>query len=326
MLAKPKLQTVALQSPPDAEPVALAKGVTVTSSTPFEGQPDPNSPAQRTLHQALANRLVGQANVYHGLREYAFRTVWGFRPEAIEVTITLAIAHQSHGPRFAVVVKNAQWTSAMGDALVDAGWHVLLVDPTSIVQSSGQAVSDILAVVRHFAGLPLGTGELPERALPSAGPEAPSEDAYASRRDTEAQRASYRAKVPATKPKPRQLARLPLIAGLVVLLTTAAGLYVYQAQSPGTTPAAQAAAYSTRLKSVQVTKEGHAAVTLADGRKVYVPAQSVRKNPNLLHDIIVAWRQGRSLNVFTTTKQHLKYGREIGIKVQGQPSVAPKKP
>jgi hypothetical protein len=330
MFAKPKLTTVSLTSPPGATPVTLSREVTVSSATPFEGQPDPRSPAQRTLHQALVNRLIGQANVYNWLREFAFRSAWGFQPADLPgVTITLAIAHQSHGPKFAIVVKGAQWSTDAAHALLDQGWHVLVLDTTSLVQTPEETINDVLAVVQHFAGLPFGSGGVAADAAgakgrhPSAAEEAPS----GRHVDDQARRTRHIAKSPVKVPRKRRSLRLPVLLVLGALVAVAAGLYAFNDRVPVSVPWTKGAEYKTKVKAVEVSKEGHAVVTLGDGRKAFVPVQEVRQNPNLLHDLIVAWRQGRSLNVFTTNKQHLKYGREIEIKASPKPKpTAAKKP
>lgn len=325
MVLKPKLVACTLQSPPDAEPVVLSRSVTATSSQPFDGQPDPDSPAQRTLHQSLANRLIGQANIYSWLREYAFRTAWGFQPPELDGgTVTLAIAHQSHGPKVAFVIRSQHWSSTMGDRLVDHGWHVLTLDASRIVQASHDAVSDILRVLHLFAGLPTGTGDLDERSLPSAGDLASGSTAVGERRserDPDAARASHRAKVPIQVVR-RKSPRWAVWGAVTVLAVAVVGLYAVSDRSKVAMPWHKSAAFTTTVDSVTVTKEGHAAVTLAGGRKAFVPATAVQRHPNLLHNLIVAWRQGKSLNVFTTNKQHLKYGREIGVKVPPTPKPA----
>jgi hypothetical protein len=327
MRSKPKLKACTLLSPPDAEPVVLGREVTATSSGQFDGQPDPNSPAQRTLHQSLANRLVGQANVYNWLREFAFRSAWGFQsPDAPGVTITLAIAHQSHGPKVALVIKGPQWSATSGDTLVDQGWHVLTIDSTSVVQTPQEAVSDIVTVLHHIAGLPMGTGDLGSKDLGEPGL-AHADDAKASLHEhDEVARASYRAKVPAKVPRKATSSRRVVWSAVATLAVAVIGLYAVTDGGGGAMPWHRSTAYNTTVKAVTMTKEGHAAVTLADGRKAYLPAHTVQRNPNLLHNLIVAWRQGKPLNVFTTNRQHLKYGREIGVKTpaSAKPRTTPK--
>jgi hypothetical protein len=331
MLAKPKLKTGVLSSPTSAGPYVVAKAVTSTSATPFDGQPDPNSPAQRTMHQSLANRLVGQSNLYHWLREYAFRVIWHHLPEEAEgVRLTMAVIHQGDGPKVAIVLKNAQWSTTITEHLVDRGWHVLTFDSTAMVQAPQEAVSDIVAVMHHVAGLPNGTGELPEEPFHGGRHDhASADDAKAGRHDDDVRRAVHRAKVPTPVVRKSKRPHWSVLVGVIVLVGGLVGLSVIEGRMPGTMPWRQGTVYpSAKVKNYEMTREGHAVVTLEDGRKGFVPAKTMRQNPNLLHDLIVAWRQGKPLNVITKTKQHLNYGQEIGITAKSKPGpkAQPKKP
>src|SRR4051794_3150042 len=128
MVGKPSLKTGTLLTAPQAQPMVLAKGISAGVSQAFEGLPDPQSPAQRTLHQALHNRLVGQADVYHYLREYAVRCVWGHHAaDAPEAAMALAFFHEPD-LKLAVMFKHTYWSAEVEDRMLAAGWHILILE------------------------------------------------------------------------------------------------------------------------------------------------------------------------------------------------------
>ncbi|MBC7545744.1 MAG: hypothetical protein H7338_23685 [Candidatus Sericytochromatia bacterium] len=320
---KLKLKTGTLASPSGWEPVRLARAVSVTASSTFEGQPDPQSSAQRTLHQAMQNRLIGTANLYHFVRDYALRAAWGYEPAGLpELTVTLALDTASPGPKFAIVIKSAQWSTSQSERLCEAGWHVLVFDSQVVVQAPGDVVDTILAVLHHVAGLPIGTSELTENLIPS---DADDHRQPAVREQSTASSTAHFAKRPVPLPqKSRRTWRLPVLVACAAMLLSGYGWSKFREKAPNKSPGLGALSLTTTVKDVQMTKEGHAVVTLSDGRHTFVSANSVRHNPNMLHDLIVAWRQGKSLNVFTTNHQQTRYGREIGIKSAASPKPAQK--
>ncbi len=328
MSVKPKLKTGTLSSPTGWQPIRLARAVTTTSSSAYDGQPDPQSPSQRTLHQSMQNRLVGTTNVYNFVREFAFRVVWGHQPESLsDLTITLAIAHQSHGPKVAVIIRSAQWSTAHSERLVELGWHVIVFDSQAVVQSPSEVVDSMLSVLSAIAGLPIGTGELNASMASAEQPDDDGSDMDAPAPVETPTRTANLAKNPVSKPEaPKRTWRWPIVTAGVAAVLAGISLLVWREQLPANASWKAGLALESNVAHVVVTPQGHASVTLKDGRKAYVPAHSVRHNPNLLHELIMAWKEGKSLNVFTTNHQHLKYGREIGVQASPIPKPHKKSP
>ena len=321
MSVKPKLKTGTLSSPSDWEPIRLTRAVTTTSSSAYDSQPDPQSPSQRTLHQAMQNRLVGTTNVYNFLREFAFRISWGHQPESLaDLTITLAIAHQSHGPKVAVIIRSAQWSTAHSERLIEHGWHVIVFDSQAVVQSPSEVVDSMLSVLNAVACLPIGTGDLNAPTAHALHSDEEQPEPEAPTPIETPPRATNLAKNPVTKPvAPKSTWRLPIVTAGIAAVLAGVSMWVWREQLPVNASWKAGLALESNVAHVVVTPEGHAAVTLKDGRKTFVPAHSVRHNPNLLHELIMAWKEGKSLNIFTTNHQHLKYGREIGVKASPLP-------
>jgi hypothetical protein len=73
------------------------------------------------------------------------------------------------------------------------------------------------------------------------------------------------------------------------------------------------------IASVTMSSDGHALVALANGSKAFVPEAVLKRNPERLHHLIVAWRQGRPLTLYATPGEHKEYGRRIAIRDTGTP-------
>ncbi|MBC7543214.1 MAG: hypothetical protein H7338_10830 [Candidatus Sericytochromatia bacterium] len=305
MSGKPTLKTGRLVCPPQAQAQAtlvLERHQPATAASALAGKPDSQSAAQRTLHQAMLNRLIGSASVYGHLRGNGFNAAWNWQPENMpQAILNLAIHHVGDGPRLGIILRSGTGRAPYEEDLLQQGWHVLILDPSAVVQTPQDAIDSILAALTQLAGITLG---MPAR---------PSDD------DDDEQTYSSPNSLfqPLGRPRlPTRLSRLLQMGVVSIFLAGcfAFGMQVAQDRRLSAAGWGGGMAFRARIANIALSPDGHALVSLMNGHKTYVPAHALRRDPNRLHQLIVAWRQGKPLTLFTTATQHREYGRQVGIK------------
>lgn len=296
----PMLKTGRLICPPQASPVRLRRIGRREAGPAYGGQPDDASTAQRLLHQSLLNRQIGGHHVYAAIRDYGFTIRWGHRPANMpQAAIALAFCHDD-GPQLAVVLRTDTGRLGCEDDLLQQGWYLLVLDPSAVVQTPQDAVDALLAVLTG-----LGCAQLPsvERG-----------EAEASFRPNSLLR-------PIGRPSPAwrriwRALRLPAMGGFLAACLMA-GLKLTAPADPVKSAWPSGMGLRARIASVALSPDGHALVALANGRHTFIPAHALRRNPERLHRLIVAWRQGRPLTLFSTSAVDQSYGRQVGIRDGG---------
>jgi hypothetical protein len=296
----PTLKTGRLICPPQASLAPLRRAPRREAGPAYEGMPDTNSPAQRTLHQSLLNRHIGGHHIYNTLRDYGFAIRWGHQPDNMpQAGIALALCHDE-GAKLGVLLRTESGRLAFEDDLLQQGWHLLILEPSAVVQTPQDALDSLLAVM---AGM--GCTDLP---MVDRG------DGDATFRPNSLLRPIGQ--------NPRQwrrvwrALRLPLMGGfLSACLMLGMRLTADPDQVATSWPSGMA--LRARIASVAMSPDGHALVALANGSKAFIPAHALRRNPERLHHLIVAWRQGKPLTLFATSEEHRQYGRAVGIRDGG---------
>jgi hypothetical protein len=300
MTGKPTLKTGRLICPPHTSLAPLHRVPGRAPGPGYDGLPDDKSPAQRTLHQSLLNRHIGHSNIYATLRDYGFALLWGCQPENMpQAGLALAISHDD-GVCLGVILRTESGRQAVENDLLQQGWHLLVMEPSAVVQTPQDALDSLLAVMmylgcRDLPAVERGVGDdaiVPNSLLRPIG------------------------QAPQGYERLWQALRVPLAIGFFTACL-AIGLHF------GTDREAVAAhwpsgmAIRARIASVAISPDGHALVALANGGKAFIPAHALQRNPERLHHLIVAWRQGKPLTFFATSAEHAAYGRQVGIRDGG---------
>jgi hypothetical protein len=313
MSAKSTLKTGRLACPPQALTTVLERQSPGSAASALEGKPDPESAVQRTLHQSLLNRSIGATTVYAHLRTHGFDIGWNWQPPTMpQAGLTLAIHHEPQGPRLGIVLRAGAGRVPFEEDLLHQGWHVLVLDPSAVVQTPQDAIDTILGVLSALAGFDLGL---------TVRQAADADHVYAGPNSL--------FRPIGLRQQANRMAGVFHTLILTAFLITCIGLGLYMVRNDGTQAAAGASpespgmAFRARIASISLSSDGHALIALMNGRRTYVPAHALRHNPNRLHELIVAWKQGKPLTMFTTDIQNRQYGRQVGIKDLGNRPASP---
>ncbi len=299
----PNLKTGRLICPPQADLAPLPRDPRWAAGAAFEGQPDGQSTAQRTLHQSLLNRHISGSPVYTNLRAYGFTVRWGYQPDPMPLPVlNLALCHSAGpnhtaGPNLGVILRTDTSRLDAEDVLLQQGWHLLIMEPSAVVQTPQDAVDALLAVMAYLGCEALTTVER-GHGDDLFGPNSLRHPIGLPRRTW---RRVWRG------------LRLPM-AGAFLAGCLTLGLHLGANPDAATGAWPSGMALRTRIASVALSPDGHALVGLANGKQTFVPAHALRRNPERLHRLIVAWRQGRPLTLFATSTEHKVYGRQVGIR------------
>ena len=300
MSGKTILKTGRLVCPPQATSVVQVRRPRSAHGAVLAGKPDPQSAAQRTLHQAMLNRLIGMSPVYTHLRSFGFDVAWDWQPPTMPQTgLTLAIHQEPDGPRLGIVLRQGAGRVPFEEDLLLQGWHILVLDPSAVVQTPQDAVDAILDVLSDLGGIPF---DLSNRVVGD------KPDSWAVATEATAPVAPRR-----IAGRLEQAMQWTVLAGFLVCCL---GIGLFSVSDDHTLSAQWQGGlvFRARISHISLSPDGNALVSLGNGRQAYVPARALSRNPNRLHDLILAWRTGMPLTLFTTAHQDRDYGREIGVR------------